>query len=586
MRPLVYWSALLSGVVLLGSGSALAQRDASGIWLQMFNVPLNPDTMLVLTDGTIAVDDYGTGNWWRLVPDKHGNYLDGTWVSMGTMPVETTGTCPTAAGGTNANGCPYAPYDYASVVLPDGRLVVTGGEYTYDDAGTAYGTETTQGAVWDWHTNAWTVLTPPSGWNSIGDADSLVLANGQYLLARNRVSRGTTPGQLAIMTPTSSLTWTNLNPPGKADSNSEENWVLLPDGTIWTVDIASEPGSERYIPPYLDNSTNGEWISAGAEPASIGVTAYKGGSEDGANVLLTNGNVFAISGNPDTGINAIYTPPTTLMGEGTWTAAPNYPNIGGILNDCDGPASLLPNGNVFFTGSAGCYDIPSYYFEYQPQPGLFGWDPSGSDTDQSTSLSQVVSPYDPVAGETVGSQISSFYSRFVVLPDGSMLYSWDDGLETYIFKPTGHPDPKWAPKVTSFPRQVSPGKTYEVSGTQFNGLSGSGYYGDDEANASNYPLVRFTNFFTGDVQYGRTHDHSTMAVATGRQVVSTDVDVPTNLEPGPSLMQVVANGIASDPVIVSNDSCQGDPQFCGRGGPGSQSGRGGQGGLGQSNNHR
>jgi hypothetical protein len=543
MRQLAYLSALL-GVVILGSGFALAQRDASGTWLQMMNVPLNPDTMLILTDGTIAVDDYGTGNWWRLVPDKHGHYLDGTWVSMGTMPVETTGTCPTAPGGTSANGCPYAPYDYASVVLPDGRLVVTGGEYTYDEAGTAYFAETTQGAVWDWHTNNWTALTPPAGWNSIGDADSVVLANGQYLLARNRGLRGSAPGQLAIMTPSTSLTWTNLIPPGKADTNSEENWVLLPDGTIWTLDIGAEPGSERYIPPYLDNSTNGEWISAAAEPASIGVTAYLGGFEDGANVLLTNGTVLAISGNPDTGVNAIYTPPTTLTGEGSWAPAPNYPNIGGILNDCDGPASLLPNGNVFFTGSAGCYDIPSYYFEYRPQREFFGSNPPAS-------LVQVVSPYDPVAGETVGSQISSFYSRFVVLPDGSMLYSWDDALETYIFEPTGHPDPGWAPNVTAFPHQVSPGKTYVISGTQFNGLSASGYYGDDEANASNYPLVRFTNLITGDVQYGRTHDHSSMGVATGYQIVSTYVDIPANLEPGPSYLQVVANGIASEPVIVN-----------------------------------
>ncbi len=655
MRISTLCSALLLVFTVLAAGLALAQSDTNGTWTQMTNVPINPDTMFILTDGSIAVVDYAAGDVWRLVPDKTGHYLNGTWVPMGYMPAEptdptltltsfsqtgqvvtftfnavakapptgtiytlnisspagaflngqvvttlsgattttftadvtggvnptsttaitgtTSATCRTAANtaGTNTtgagyNGCPYAPYDMPGAVLEDGRLVIQGGEYIYDAAFNDYAAETTQGAVWNWQTNTWSILTPPSGFTSIGDADSIVLANGQYILARN--SGGT--GNVAIMTPEGSpgnfgpLTWTVLAPPGKAESSSEEDWVLLPDGSIWTPDVGKEPESERYIPPYLSTAdpTTGQWIQAGNEPSTIGVTVDKGADEDGANVLLPNGTVFTISGNPSAsggGVNAIYTPPTTLLGTGTWSAAPNYPTDPAEGNtyyaDCDGPASLLPNGNVFFTGNAeACYDTPSEFFEYIPG---------------NPNLVQVVSPYDSFLGVNIASEISSFYSRFIVLPDGNMLYSWDDAFETYIFTPNanggtgsvnGGPNPAWAPTITSYPLTVSPGTTnYVVSGTQFNGVSASGYYGDDEQNASNYPLVSFTNGTTGDVQFGRTHDHSTMGVQTGAATVSTYVDTPADLECGSANMVVIANGISSTPMPVTVDCTNSAP---------------------------
>ncbi len=545
--------------VVLTAGLAFSQSDSNGTWTQLSNVPLNPDFMLVLTDGSIAVNDYASSDWWRLVPDQTGHYLHGTWVPMGNMPVQTTGTCNDTPTATNANGCPYAAQYFASAVLMDGRLVVTGGEYTYDYAYNDYSSETTEGAVWNWQTNTWSVLTPPTGWTRVGDADSIVLPNGQYILTRN--SGGT--GNVAIMSPEGSpgnfgpLTWTTLAPPGKAEGSSEENWVLLPDGTIWALDISKEPESERYIPPYLSTAypTTGQWIQAGNEPASIGVSVDKSATEDGPNVLLPNGTVLVLSGNPAAsggGVNAIYTPPTTLLGTGAWAAAPNFPASpnGGFFSECDGAASLLPNGNVFFTGNGqACYDSPGEYFEYVPG---------------NPSLVQVISPYDPEAGTNVSSVIASYYSKFVVLPDGNILYGNDDGFETYIFAPTNNtPNPAWAPTITSYPTTVSPGiaNTYIVSGTQFNGISAQNYYGDDGQNATNYPLINFTNQTTGDVQFGRTHDHSNMGVQTGSLVVSTYVDTPANLECGSATMVVIANGISSSPVPVTVDCTNSAPAF-------------------------
>jgi hypothetical protein len=80
-------------------------------------------------------------------------------------------------------------------------------------------------------------------------------------------------------------------------------------------------------------------------------------------------------------------------------------------------------------------------------------------------------------------------------------------------------------------------------------MSQGSAYGDEDQDATNYPLVRLINLATHHVFYSRTHDHSSMAVASDR-VSSTHFDVPANLERGLSRLEVVANGIASRPVIV------------------------------------
>ena len=95
------------------------------------------------------------------------------------------------------------------------------------------------------------------------------------------------------------------------------------------------------------------------------------------------------------------------------------------------------------------------------------------------------------------------------------------------------------------------GSTYKISGTQFNGLSQAAGFGDEVETATNYPLVRITNNATSHVFYARTHDHSTMGVATGSATVSTNFDVPSGMETGASTLVVVANGIPSASAAVT-----------------------------------
>src|ERR1043165_518963 len=83
-----------------------------------------------------------------------------------------------------------------------------------------------------------------------------------------------------------------------------------------------------------------------------------------------------------------------------------------------------------------------------------------------------------------------------------------------VFTPGGTYQASWAPAISKSPNVVVHGHSYSISGTQFNGLSQGAAYGDDYQSATNYPLVRIVNNASGHVVYCRTHDHSSMAVAT------------------------------------------------------------------------
>jgi len=63
--------------------------------------------------------------------------------------------------------------------------------------------------------------------------------------------------------------------------------------------------------------------------------------------------------------------------------------------------------------------------------------------------------------------------------------------------------------------------------------------------------VMITNRDTGHVFYARTHDHSSMGVATGDAIVSTLFDIPVDAELGDSDLAVVANGIPSESIFVT-----------------------------------
>ena len=115
--------------------------------------------------------------------------------------------------------------------------------------------------------------------------------------------------------------------------------------------------------------------------------------------------------------------------------------------------------------------------------------------------------------------------------------------------------------IQNCPSTFQPGTTIQVSGTQFNGLSQAVAYGDDSQTATNYPLVRIVNKQTGHVRYCRTFNHTTvdgngntiasMGVATGNAVITTNVEIPSDIDNGDSQLFVVVNAIPSAPFDVA-----------------------------------
>jgi uncharacterized repeat protein (TIGR01451 family) len=220
----------------------------------------------------------------------------------------------------------------------------------------------------------------------------------------------------------------------------------------------------------------------------------------------------------------------------------DFPMLGGQQYSVpDGPASLLPNGNVLvqasppIPGSANYpFNTPSHFFEFD-----------------GTNLTQVTDS----AG---AASLISYQGRMLLLPTGEVLFTaFDQGTcpactDVVQVYSNGQPfQNAWRPVITSGPANVLLGNTYTISGKQFNGLSQGATYGDDAHMSTNYPLVRLTNLGTGHVCYAKTHDHSTMGLATGNAIVSTMLDGPGCLEPGPSNLVVVANGIPSGPIVVN-----------------------------------
>jgi hypothetical protein len=455
---------------------------------------VSPSAPILLSDGSVLVHNSCGPDWYKLTPNSAGSYVNGSWSTISPLP----------------SG--YAPLYFGSAVLPDGRLVIEGGEYNAASGNACKAVWTTKGAIYDPVANAWSSVAPPSGWSSIGDAWGGVLANGTYLQT-NCCST-----DQALLDP-ATLTWTTTGA-GKFDVPDEEPMVMIPGGNLLAVDgyvfqyDASGTNSEIY------DAASGTWSSAGSTIVQLWDSfpdASHASYEVGPAALRPDGSVFA------TGANGGGPAHTSIYNtkNGNWTPGPDFPANLGIA---DGPACTLPNGNVFMMASPGVFQTGAQFLQ---------WDGSQLTYDKAPN---------PFSAD------SSYFGNMVMLPTGQVLFT--DFSTVAVYTPAGGPKAGWLPRVTSAPARMTRGHSYAVSGTQFNGVSQGCYYGDDYASATNFPVVRLTNQKTGHVQYARTHGFSYMGVQSSG-TVGTQVDIPANMETGTTSMQVVANGIASPAVTIA-----------------------------------
>src|SRR6202008_4535961 len=156
--------------------------------------------------------------------------------------------------------------------------------------------------------------------------------------------------------------------------------------------------------------------------------------EIGPQAEMPGGNVFVVGAGSST--QEAPTPCTTDADtatalynykSGTWSAGPGIPPINSQeMDSTDGPASVLPDGNVLFDASACVYNTPTHFFLY---------------TASSNTISQL-----PDAPNAVND--TSYNSRMLALPNGQVLFN-DGSTQMFVYTAGGTPNPAWKPSITS-----------------------------------------------------------------------------------------------------------------------------------------
>ena len=489
-------------------------------WTPLKNPPpfATPGTMLLESNGTVLVHDEpdnnkiaATNKWFKLTPDSKGSYVDGTWSQIASMPAD------------------YAPLYFGSAILPDGRMIVEGGEYLVSKP-----TWTNKGAIYNPVTNKWAAVAPPRGWANIGDAMSVVLPNGTYMLQQACNTCTTNPEFTvdAALLNAKTMKWTVIPAAGKSDPNDEEGWTLQPSGQLLTVQTWI-PGNTQLFNPATRSWSFAGNTARGGDPVNPFPIV-----EVGPQAEMPGGTTFVAGAGVST-----QEPPTKCTTNastqsavhhfkagtaGTWAAGPILKPIGKKeFGSTDAPAATLPDGDVLFDASACVFNTPTHFFVYHAS---------------SNTLTQI--PDVPNAPND-----TSFATRMLDLPNGQVLFN-DGRREMLVYTAGGTPKASWRPSITSLSsKALAPGKTYTLSGRQLAGLDQGAVYGDDVQDATNFPVVRITNSATGVVTYARTSGWTSVSIAPGTRS-STKFTLPPGTPPGKSTLVVVANGIASAPSAV------------------------------------
>ncbi len=473
---------------------APAKRPDGSVWQPLTNQPsFGAMCPLLLTDGTVLVgnvngsSDGGTGtSWFKLTPDITGSYVNGTWTKLADMQ----------AG--------YEPLYVASAILPDGRVIVEGGEYNNGN-----GVWSGQGSIYDPVANTWTPVQPPAGigqTNSIGDANGIVLDNGMFMLSPVYTPAS---GTQQLFNP-SNLSWTATGKNNQI-TNDEASQSLLQNGRI--LSTASYDNSSKHTQAQLYNSKTGNWNRTSA-PA---VQLWDVNSEIGPQVTMLNGAIFAF------GSTLGHT--ATYQGS-TWTSGPDMPVVDSQqYGMADAPATILPSGHILAMGGPGYAMIPAHFFVYD-----------GTSFTQTDDTPNAVND-------------SNFQGNMLLLPTGQVLLT-DQSGDVEIYTDPAAPAAGAAPTNVTMPKNVVLGTTYTFRGNQLGGVTQGSAYGDDYQSATNYPILRITNNATQHVFYARTFGFSQMTV-TPNALSGASFTLPTDIEAGASQIVVVASGFASAPAAIN-----------------------------------
>lgn len=383
---------------------------------------------------------------------------------------------------------------FASQLLTNGNLWVAGGEY--GSGGTV--------ELYDSLNNTWALITPPSNGPDFYDAISQILPNGNPLVCP--VLTGTACQIFNVP----SSNW--LSAGSVHASQDEADWIKLPSDAIITIDFNSQ-NSEHYVP------TMNQWIVDGAVPVPLYDSSL---GEIGSGHLLPNGQVFWIGSTTNT---ARYTPGATPSSAGSWVALSGIPNG---LGAPDAPAAMMVNGKILCClGPTATYSGPCSFYEYDYT---------------SDTFTQVTAP----GGGSTYNNSAPFGTSMLDLPDGTVLFvGGQNSGSLFVYTPDGTPLAAGQPAINSITENAD--GSYQLTGTNLNGISEGAAYGDDEQMNGNYPLVRMTNNSSANVYYARTYNWNSTSVQTASRVVTAQFTLPQNMPAGTYSLVVTAVGNPSAP---------------------------------------
>jgi hypothetical protein len=465
-----------------------ALAGAQPTWTPLNNQPpASVGVMLQLRDGRILVDGGfgGSDIWYVLTPDATGSYLNGTWSS---------------GGNTTALG--YAPDYFGSQVLGDGHTVmIEGGEYNF---GTAVWTTLGARLTYSGGSFTWAANSPPAGWNTIGDAQSVILADGRYLQANCCTT------QAAVFLGPNS--WgPNINIVGV--DNDEGAYTLLQNGKLLMVDAWSTACSTFNSSELFDPTTN-TWSCGPNTPVQLWDNT---GHELGPSTVLPNGKLFQVGA---TNATSVYDPVSN-----SWSTGPTPPNQ---LTGYDAPGALEPNGKVLEMMGPTRFGSGCQFLEYTPSTNTL-----------ANTVNPTNCPGDP-----------SFVGHLLLLPTGQIMFTDFSGL-VEVYNPASGIAAGVTPTILAASTNLRAGSSNNLLyGKQLNGISEGASYGDDYQGATNFPLVKLTNTSTGNVYWALTHNESTHSIAPGT-IMFTHFDIPATVPTGTYRLQSIANGVSSNAIVVS-----------------------------------
>jgi hypothetical protein len=471
-------------------------------------------------------------------------------------------------------------------VLKNGHVAVMGAEDNFSPP--YYSSVSAIYNPWD---DTWTQVLPPNFgdtcaqdgtpgggtyWCAIGETGSVVLNDGSLMVGNSDYTSGGNLSKLeALLPPPYRGPWIQTGS-GKNDGNTEQGYTLLPSldpklSVVMTVDTyhgfgrygtlptpicagvpAGSPGwqsSEIYYKGQIGTTVfPGVWSCLGDTQVQLWAADDSGPpgtrlsyDEMGPAVLRPDGTVIQFGAN----VNSA----TAILGTDlTWTAGPYIPTDINCTSNCppltleDGPAALLPDGNVLMMASPERDTPPVAFFEL---------------TYGTNTLVQVPGP-----SMSYDNSMASSDASMLVLPNGNIMlttnrgYGYGNGT-IWIYQPTdGTYDLSWAPEIcggscsSGNPTQIYNNLPNEISGLRFNGMSQGAAFGDEFQDATNYPLVRITDS-NNEVYYCQTYDFSSMGVQTGNLTVATLYSCPNVPTGTTGNLEVVANGIPSNPMAVT-----------------------------------